>query len=391
MIGTPGFVGARLTEGREARALPASVLAELVGVSHAAILQYESGKTSPRPEVMALLADRLNLPQAFFKRPLDSLDESEDGIVWRSLTSATKAARRRCWRRLTWVQNIVRYLRESLDLPEPKLPDFGIGNPALLTMKDIEVFASLTRETWGLGVGPIADLTLLLENNGVIVSRLRLTADGLDAFARWSERDGAPYIILGADKNSAVRSRYDAAHEFGHLVLHRKTAGLDHKRLEAQAFRFASALLLPEQSFVKELWAPSLDAFRSLKDRWRVSIGAMIKRCEQLEILGSEQTQRMWINYNRRGWRQVEPLDEVLPIERPRLLGRCFEMLVRDGIRSKAQILVDLPYAARDLEEIARLPKGYFIDEGPEVRLKDSGTARPAGSVVPFPGGRPKN
>lgn len=231
----------------------------------------------------------------------------------------------------------------------------------------------------------------------MIVSRLRLVADGLDAYARWSDRDGCPYMILGADKSSAVRSRYDAAHELGHLLLHRRNlASVDNKRLEAQAFRFASAFLLPAQSFVKELWAPTLDAFRSLKDRWRVSIGVMIKRSGELGLLEADQTQRMWINYNRRGWRQVEPHDEVLPIEQPRLLRRSFEMLVKDGIRTKAQIILDIPYAARDLEEIARLPSGYFHDEGPEIRLRESGgvsatgteSATSSGAVLPFRGPR---
>jgi Zn-dependent peptidase ImmA (M78 family) len=253
-------------------------------------------------------------------------------------------------------------------LPEPKVPDFGISNPGTLKAKDIETYAMHTREEWGLGVGPIADVTLLLENNGAIISKLRFAADGLDAYSHWSKRDGTPYVILGADKSSAVRSRIDAAHELGHLVLHRKRGVLPHKTLEEQAFRFASAFLLPEESFSKELWAPSLDAFRSLKDRWLVSIGAMIKRCQELEIINDDQYQRMWINYTRRGWRGIEPLDESLQMERARLLRRSFEMLVNERMRSKAQILLDLPYSSTDLEEIAGLPRGYFLDQESDAR-----------------------
>jgi len=378
MIGTPGFVGARLTEAREARALPASVFAELIGVSHAAILQYESGKTSPRREVMTKIADRLNLPEAFFKRPLDPLVEAAEDIVWRSLASATKVARRRCGRKLAWIQEVVRYLRCHLVLPTSRIPDFGISNPGVLSPKDIDAFAAYTREAWGLGVGPIADLALLLENNGAIVSRIPLAADGLDAFSRWSGRDGAAYIVLGADKSSAVRSRTDAAHELAHLVLHRKRGVIDHRRLEEQAFRFAGAFLLPQESFTKELWAPTLDAFRSLKDRWLVSIGAMVKRCEDLELITREQAQRLWINYTRRGWKQVEPLDESLRIERPRLLRRCFEMLINEGMETKAQVLLDLPLSARDIEEIASLPKDFLTDRSSEVG--------PVLRVLPFPG-----
>jgi hypothetical protein len=64
----------------------------------------------------------------------------------------------------------------------------------------------------------------------------------------------------------------------------------------------------------------------------------MIMRCHELGLIGDEQKQRMWINYTRRKWRANEPLDDSLQIEQPRLLRRCFEMLVNDGIRNKAQI-----------------------------------------------------
>jgi predicted transcriptional regulator len=50
--GTPGFVGARLKEAREARFLSAIALADLVGVSRQAISLYENGAKTPGPEVM---------------------------------------------------------------------------------------------------------------------------------------------------------------------------------------------------------------------------------------------------------------------------------------------------------------------------------------------------
>src|SRR4051794_34291829 len=67
--GTPGFVGARLSEAREARGLTATQLGELTGVSSTSISQYEKGKTTPAPRNLNLLANVLNLPEHFFLLP----------------------------------------------------------------------------------------------------------------------------------------------------------------------------------------------------------------------------------------------------------------------------------------------------------------------------------
>src|SRR5205085_3002223 len=120
----------------------------------------------------------------------------------------------------------------------------------------------------------------------------------------------------GRDKASASRQRFDAAHELAHLVLHRGVdpkrlnSAADYKIMEDQAHYFASALLMPAESFASDLYAPTLDGMLSLKQTWKVSVAAMIKRCEALGIIDDEGARRLWINYNRRGWRRTgEPFD----------------------------------------------------------------------------------
>src|SRR3546814_1400384 len=76
--------------------------------------------------------------------------------------------------------------------------------------------------------------------------------------------------------------------------------------VERQADRLASCLLLPEREFLEELYATSLDGFLALKERWGVSVGAMIMRSQALDLIGEDEARRMWINYNRRGWRGYE-------------------------------------------------------------------------------------
>ena len=51
-VGTPGFVGARLAEARQARGLNGTELADLIGVSPQSVSQYEHEKQRPSPDML---------------------------------------------------------------------------------------------------------------------------------------------------------------------------------------------------------------------------------------------------------------------------------------------------------------------------------------------------
>jgi transcriptional regulator with XRE-family HTH domain len=95
--GTNGFVGRRLREAREARGITAVSLAEILGVTRAAISQYEHGPRTPSPEIAERIASTLRLPLSFFMRPAN--DRAQRKIFYRSLSAATKAARVRSERK----------------------------------------------------------------------------------------------------------------------------------------------------------------------------------------------------------------------------------------------------------------------------------------------------
>lgn len=369
---SPGFIGARLAQARKARGMTASTLSEILGVTSASISQYEHDKQAPRPELTERLASKLNMPPTFFLRELPP-EGGERATKWRSNTTATKVARERAEIRYEWLREVVAYLSGYLNFPDVNIP-FVDGLPAdfkELTHADIDRAAEHCRVHWGLGTGPAPDLVQLLESNGVIVSRGRLNAEGLDAFSEWLPND-LPYVFLGSDVNVGVRSRFDTAHEIGHLVMHRfvskKQFGKpeDFKILERQAHRFAAAFLLPKEQFFKELWAPTLDAFASLKPRWKTSIKGMIVHCHRHGLLGDTQYQRAMINYNRR-WKNGESGDlEILP-EQPRFLARCVELVINEGVRTVDQLLADLPFGSDVIEELVGLPRGFLSGNSAEV------------------------
>ena len=186
------------------------------------------------------------------------------------MSAATKGARARVEARYEWILEVMDYLLEFFDFPKTQLPEFDLPDDfRALDSLTIESVAEQVRQHWTLGSGPVANVVRTLESNGVVVWKTMFEAETLDAFSEF--RSPHPVVALSSDKGNYYRSRFDAAHELGHLVLHRSVDGKslrrssDFKLLERQAHQFASAFLLPAVAYSNELWSVSLDAFRSIE------------------------------------------------------------------------------------------------------------------------------
>lgn len=399
MRGTPSFVGSRLREAREARGVSASSLADLIGKSRQAISQYENDHQTPAPDVMELITQRLDFPPQFFLRRVTD-EEELTAVFYRSMSAATKAARVRAERRYLWLRLCVQYLRRVVDFPNINIPQYDMpDDPTQIGEHDIEEKATAVRRHLGLQDGPISDLALLLENNGVVVVRQKLGADKLDAFSEWNARDHRPYVVLGTEKASAVRSRFDAAHELGHLILHRNIApsALANKTnfslIEKQAHRFAGAFLLPAATFADESWLSSLDAFKSLKAKWHVSIQAMLTRAANLGLVTERRQEHLWRSLSRRGWRTREPFDDEFEPEYPRLLRRSIDLLLDNGMSPAHDLETEFGLRARDIESVLGIPDGYLTGDDsvkllrfPAPRASKTGASSETGApVIRFP------
>lgn len=330
--GTPGFVGERLQEACEARQISPSALAELLGISKQAVYSYVNSAATPSPEVMARISEILRLPAVFFLER--EVPQADGPVFFRSLKATTKALRLQARQLLRWAAELSERLGEDLELPNVNFPEPFRGDFRSLTPEDIEECASRVRAHWRMGQGPISNLVRLLETAGAVVARVEFGADELDGLS--ARFGGRPVILLASDKASAARSRFDAAHELGHLVLHSGVKREDAEdptvfnELERQAHRFAGAFLFPAQAFASECTSLSLDSFRVLKERWKVSIRMMIKRAAQLGFISETVERRLYVNATRRWGAGREPLDDVLPPEKPQLLAEAIRLLVED-------------------------------------------------------------
>lgn len=359
----------KIKEARVARGFTISDLADSIGVTRQAVSQFELGHIIPKGEVLAKIIDTLELPPSFFSSP--AKQRSLPGVTFfRSLRSATKKSREMWVTRSNWVEDIFLYLNNYFDFPKVDIPDLSYGR--FLDDDEIEKIASDLRKEWGLGSGPISNLTLLLEKHGVVVVRSQIGDSKMDAWSQW--RGDRPYIFLGSDKESAVRSRFEAAHELGHLLLH---MGIDDtqinnskvlKRIEKEAHRFAAAFLMPRETFCQEIMSTSLNHFISLKRRWKVSIAAMIYRCEDLEILSEYQI--LYLRKQLGSSRKKEVLDDELEVENPVMLKQAFSLLIENKVQTAAETVDAINLPPFEIEQLCNLPVGTLSFETKVIPLK---------------------
>lgn len=361
----PKFIPERLVEAREIRGITSTELAGLIGISQQAISKFEAANNSgPSYETLEKVSDALNLPVTFFYKPLSHNEESV--VFFRSKSAATVKSKKIHSRKLDWIRSISQYADDLLVFPKINIPRIIDREHFVPTdFVEIEKIAADVRAGWGLGNGPISNIVALLEKMGAVVARSPFSNHDIDACSIW--RNGErPYILLSNDK-TAARSRFDIAHELGHLILHSRIKVSEfnqkenYKRIEKEANRFASAFLLPAPSFGREIFSTSLDHLISLKQRWKVSLNGMSYRAVQMEIFTEYQYINIKNKLAKKNWLFSEPLDEVLPFEEPQLLKQAYEAIVSNDIRTRSDIVADLCIPREEIEVVTNLPNGYLL------------------------------
>lgn len=394
--GLKGFETERLRQALAARRLNQAQLAAMVGVSPATVSKWRSGGQAPEAETLERLAMVVNVAPEWFTRvasPAVSLP------LFRSNASAHVAARTMLEARLGWCQDIALSLSEFVDFPELNLPTRNFKEPEEITTQDIEQAASECREMWRIGRSAVPDIALAVESAGVILVREETGIAQIEGLSAWSEVLERPIVLLSSDKDNGYRSRFDLAHELGHLILHkhiaRPTERERHKLLEKQAHYFAGAFLLPAETFSVEVYTPpTLDDLLLLKRRWGASVGAIVMRLRALGIIDAEGAQILFKRRSARWGSKSEPGDEDRVPECPRLLRRTIDLLVESNVMTLDSIPRHIGLSAHDIESLTGLPMGYFQGRNKVVNLAslrqqkvsvETGTVSKESTILNFP------
>jgi Zn-dependent peptidase ImmA (M78 family)/DNA-binding XRE family transcriptional regulator len=344
-------------------------LAEAAGLSSRIITAYEAGEKSPSEETRHALAQVLGFPPVFFALPdVSHLDVSAPSF--RSLSKMTAGQRDRALAGGELALELAAYVESRFTLPAADLPDLRGAEP--------EAAATALRVRWGLGDAGISHMVRLLEAKGVRVFSLAEDSAEVDAFSFWCGE--TPYVLLNTLK-SAERSRFDAAHELGHLVLHRH-APPGGRSAEHEADEFASAFLMPRTSMLKH--APRFPSISTLileKQRWRVSLSAFVHRLHKVGLLSEWQYRTLFVEIQKRGYRKEEP--QSIERERSAIFQQILERLEGDG-RSRREIAKDLGWPIRELNALVFGPVVGTISGG-DAQLDEAPITSPGSKLRLMP------
>ena len=364
------FAANRLTVARGRRKFTKKMLAEAVGVTGQAITSYEDQSLYPSEDTITRIAFAIDYPRTFFLLPDLELVGHEDATfrARRALKANNKYKAIATGVIATEILSV--YLRSQFRFAVSDVPD--------LTGEEPEVAARIVRQHWKLGSGPIHNMVHLLESRGVELYWLNEEDSCLDAFSLW--RGELPYVILNTHKQAGDRSRFDAAHELGHLVLHRQEKIVDGRKPEAEADQFASAFLLPSEQFRRESpRLPVLNQYLPLKRRWGVSIQAMVRRGRDLGVFTDWYYEQAIKQLSTLGWRIDEPAPLIC--EKSLLHNMVFDRLAAKQI-TPAQLAQSLHLPFSDITEIMPCAKDFVPIDRLSNRNHDEGTERIYGDLV---------
>lgn len=356
---TSDFDGGRLALARRLDRRPRSALAAVTSVSAAAITQYERGQARPTAPVLAELSLALGVPPEFFRhgQPVQAL--SPGAAHFRSLRATPALTRDQALAFAELASVVVEAVEQYVDLPAVDLPDFPVAPDA--EPSAVVEAARGTRAHFGLQSGPVSHVVRLLEAHGVLVLRLPEVVDRrVDAFS--TRATTRPLVLLSPLKDDKARSRFDAAHELGHLVMHPDVEP-GSKIVENQAHAFAAEFLMPADEVRYDL-PDRLDWERlhAAKRRWGTSLRALVYRARALDLLSEPAYRRANMHLAQVGNPEAGPLG---PPESPSMLGSAIDLLHKHGTTPEAlaaaarlpvDMLNEVVHAGSNIRPRLRLP-----------------------------------
>ena len=325
----------RLTLARRRRGLTKKQLAELSGVSPRSVTAYEAGTQEPTEQTRLALARELRFPPRFFY--LDDLEEApEAGVSFRALSKMTAGQRDAALAAGAIAIALTRWLEARFNLPDPSVMDLGGIEPSAA--------AEAVRVEWGLGNQPVSNMVHLLESRGIRVYSLVEDCREVDAFSFWDR--ATPFIFLNTQK-SVERSRFDAAHELAHLIIHQHGAPIG-REAEDQANAFAGAFLMPEADFLAHARRhATLNSVIEKKRRWGVSAMAYVHRLYRVSMITDWHYHQLCRTMAGRGYRTREP-NPIRRRETSQLLQKVLKRLRETGL-GRSQIAEELAIYPQEL------------------------------------------
>ncbi|MDD3643827.1 MAG: XRE family transcriptional regulator [Candidatus Krumholzibacteria bacterium] len=325
-----GAIGINLRRLRKMRRMTQGRLAELAGISRVAYRNLETGASEPRRATLEALADALDVPVFDIVAEVPVLRALRFRLR-KAMTAAERAEREQI------AVDVARWLEDFNEIEEIvgermqwNLPD------SLRDIADPVGAAGGARSALGLGPEDcINDISGLFERAGI---KILMLESSLRTFFGLSvgREDGGPAIAVNSARSIPVeRQIFTAAHELGHLLLHKESYVSDQvvedPGQERQADIFAGHFLMPREHF-ERVWSESrglswVDSVLRIKRLFNVSYKTVLHRLIDEEIADGSIFSMFIKSYNERHDRRLEFREEpeayLTAREEPSLLDRA--------------------------------------------------------------------
>lgn len=314
-------LGEAITMARRASSLTQEELADAAHVTQTALSRYENDLRDPSDDTLRAIADALGVTPRFLTRATQLRGAMAVDAHMRRRATAKATVWKQLEARLNMIRSHAEQMLDEIDVQaKTVIPEF---DPFEVSPADA---ARMVRMQWRMPIGPVTGLFSWIEAAGCLIIDEEFNTNRVDGLSQWI--GGQPIMMLNAG-SPTDRRRLTAAHELGHLCLHRVEMGDDPER---EANEFAAEFLMPAEVIRPELRNLTIPKLRALKLKWNVSMVALIERAFHLKVLTPAQRTALYKKFSYQGWRTREPLSDELPRETARLAHAVGAALAERGL-----------------------------------------------------------
>lgn len=339
-------LGARIEQARRLRGLSQRELADRIDRSKTTVSKYEREITLPDSAKLMDIAEALDIDLSYFLRNPRVGDIEPAYRKFSSMLVKEENAiveRIRDWlERYLEVESILNV--DALDFEWPEGVPYRVSS-----MEEVEQAALHLRDAWEIGRDPIENLTERLEDHALRVGSIE-APDDFDACAFEVQVDGGIPVVMFNEKYPGDRQRFSIAHELGHLVLEVEGELKEEKACD----RFSGAFLVPRDVFVNDVGEErrriSQRELELLKQKYGVSMQALVYRMKDLGIIRQNYYRRIFQWINKSGYKKEEP-GEPVPREQPRRFERMVQHALAEEYITDRRAAELLDRDADDLPE----------------------------------------
>jgi Zn-dependent peptidase ImmA (M78 family)/transcriptional regulator with XRE-family HTH domain len=295
---------------RESRGMTQTELADALSVTQGKISKYENGMLLVSDDDLERLTKVLNYTAEFFFQKDQVYGLGSSFLFHRQRKDVPVLLQKKIQAQV----NILRVQVERL----LRGAEIAAGNQ--FEPLDIDAYngkaervAAVVRASWKVPLGPFPNVTAAVEAAGGIVLTCSFETRLIDAAHLWLP--GLPPLFFLNKDLPGDRLRWTLAHECGHAFMHHNPTSED---VEEQANRFASELLMPADEIAHQLDNLTIERAAILKQHWKVSMAAIIKRAQDLERITARKAKSLFSHMGALGYRLNEPFP--IPVEEPKVV-----------------------------------------------------------------------